>query len=169
LAWYRMSSFLLTFRRLSKLFPGLILYIAFGDCLTNGKKNFAVFLGALAYPSNPALGAAVGFFAMFFPGLIVKNALLPIWTKMRTKPRLNSALKGVACGAVGLVYTAVYRLWNIGLINKDSQQGSSINQEPWFVLVSAVSFISCKWWGIQPPVAIVAGGLLGMIWYGIVH
>jgi chromate transport protein ChrA len=128
-----------------------------------------VFLGTLSIPSNPALGAAIGFLAIFFPGGIVKSALLPIWTKMRTKPRLNSALKGVACGAVGLVYTAVYRLWRIGLINRDSQQGSSIDNEPWFVLVAASSFISCKWFGTQPPVAIVAGALLGMIWFGVVN
>lgn len=128
-----------------------------------------MFLGALANPSNPVLGAVIGFLALFFPGIIIKNALLPIWTKMRTKPRLNSALNGVACGAVGLIYTAVYRLWNIGLINRNSQQGSSINQEPWFVLVSAVSFISCKWYRTQPPVAIVAGALLGMVWYGVVY
>lgn len=87
---------------------------------------------------------------------------------MRTKPRLNSALKGIACGAVGLVYTAVYRLWRIGLLNQQAQQGSSLENEPWFVLVCAASFISCKWYGIQPPVAIIAGGLLGMIWFGVV-
>jgi chromate transport protein ChrA len=87
---------------------------------------------------------------------------------MRTKPRLNSLLKGIACGAIGLVYTAVYRLWRIGLINRDSQQGSSIDNEPWFVLVSAVSFIACRWFKTQPPVAIVLGALLGMIWFGVV-
>jgi chromate transport protein ChrA len=133
------------------------------------KKNFAVFLGALSNPSNPTLGAIVGLVAIFFPGMVVQNALLPIWRKIRSKPRLNSALKGVACGAIGLVFTAVYRLWQIGLINQKSQQGSPLGNEPWFVLVSATSFISCKWYGAQPPVAIIAGGLLGMIWFGVVR
>jgi len=87
---------------------------------------------------------------------------------MRTKPLLNSALKGVECGAVGLVFTAVYRLFSIGLINNESQQGSSIGNEPWFVLVTGVSFISCRWFGAIPPLAIISGGLLGMIWYGVV-
>jgi chromate transport protein ChrA len=131
-------------------------------------QNFAVFLGALAYPSNPVLGAALGYLGIFFPGLILQNSLLPIWTRMRKQPRLNSLLKGIACGAIGLVFTAVYRLWRIGLINRDSQQGSSIDNEPWFVLVSVTSFTACKWFKAQPPVAIVAGGILGMIWYGVV-
>ena len=47
---------------------------------------------------------------------------------MRTKPRLNSALKGVACGAIGLVYSAVYRLWGIGLLNQEAQQGSPLGK-----------------------------------------
>ena len=110
----------------------------------------------------------MGLVGIFFPGLVLQNAFLPFWRKIRTKPRLNSALKGVACGAIGLVYTAVYRLWQIGLINRDSQQGSPLGNEPWFVLVSATSFISCQWYGVQPPVAIIAGGLLGMIWFGVV-
>jgi len=131
--------------------------------------NFAVFLGALAVPSDPALGALLGYLGIFFPGLIIENSVLPVWRKMRTRPRLNSALKGVACGAIGLVYTAVYRLWRIGLINADSQQGSPLENEPWFVLVCASSFIACKWYGAQPPLAIVAGGLLGMIWFGVVN
>jgi len=131
-------------------------------------QNFAVFLGTLAIPSNPGLGAFLGYLGIFFPGLIIQNALLPIWRKMRTKPRLNSALKGVACGAIGLVYTAVYRLWQIGFINAESQQGSPITSEPWFVLVCATSFASCRWWGARPPVAIIAGGLLGMLWFGVV-
>jgi len=87
---------------------------------------------------------------------------------MRTRPRLNSALKGIACGAVGLVYTAVYRLFRIGYLNQNAQHGSSLADEPWFVLVCAASFIACRWYKVQPPVAIISGGLLGMIWFGVI-
>lgn len=128
-----------------------------------------MFLGALANPSNPVLGAFLGLVAIFYPGLIVRNAFLPVWTKMRRQPLLNSILKGIACGAIGLVYTAVYRLWRIGLVNRDAQSGSSLDNDPWFVLVSAVSFISCKWFKAPPPLAIAIGALLGMIWFGVVR
>jgi chromate transport protein ChrA len=123
----------------------------------------------LSTPSNPALGAFLGYLAIFFPGIIIKVSLLPIWRKMRTMPLLNAALKGVECGAVGLVYTAVYRLWRIGLINKESQQGSSIDNEPWFVVISAIAFISCRWYKGSPPLVIVLGGLLGMAYYGVIR
>ena len=87
---------------------------------------------------------------------------------MRTKPILNCFLKGIACGAIGLVYTAVYRLWLIGYLNRQAQSGSPLENEAWFVLVCAASFVACKWYGVPPPVAIVSGGLLGMIWFGVV-
>jgi chromate transport protein ChrA len=127
-----------------------------------------VYLGALASPSSPILGSVLGYIGIFLPGQIIQNALLPFWTKMRTRPRLNSFLKGIACGAVGLVYTAVYRLWKIGLLTPQAQQGSSLENEAWFVLICAAAFVACKWYGIHPAVAIILGGLLGMIWYGVV-
>jgi len=114
------------------------------------------------------LGAVLGLVGIFLPGQVIQNALLPFWRKIRSNHRLNSALKGIACGAIGLVFTAVYRLWQIGLLDRDAQQGSPLGNEPWFVLVSAAAFISCKWYGVPPPVAIIAGGLLGMIWFGVV-
>lgn len=128
-----------------------------------------MYLGTLASPSNPALGATLGFVGIFLPGQIIQNALLPLWTKMRTQPRLNSFLRGIACGAVGLVYAAVYRLWKIGLLTPQSQQGSSLENEPWFVSICAASFVAGKWYGLPPPAAIVLGGLLGMVWYGVVR
>jgi chromate transport protein ChrA len=106
---------------------------------------------------------------MYIPGILVKIAILSAWEKMRDNPRVTSGLKGVECGAVGLVFAAVYRLWKIGLINQDNQNGSALDNDPWFVLISGVSFISCRWFGVKPPVAIIAGGFLGMIWYGVVH
>lgn len=139
----------------------------FSNCSLMG-QNFGVFLGAITSPTNPVLGGFIGYVAIFVPGILIKFAVLPLWKKMRSNPRLRSGLKGIECGAVGLVYTAVYRLWRIGLINNQTQQGSSIDNEPWFVVVCALSFISCKWFRAAPPIAIIIGGLLGMVWCVVV-
>lgn len=130
--------------------------------------NFAVFLGTLASPTAHIGGALLGYIGMFLPGLLIKTGVLALWKMMRTKRLLNSALKGIECSAVGLVFTAVYRLWKIGLITARVQSGSALDNETWFVLITALSFICSKWFGVKPPVAIVAGGILGMIWYGTV-
>lgn len=117
---------------------------------------------------HPLLGAFLGFVGIYVPGILIKTSILALWKKMRNNSLLNSGLKGVECGAVGLVFTAVYRLWNIGLINQEAQSGSPINSNPWFVLISIASFTASKWFGMVPPGAIVSGGFLGMIWYGVV-
>ena len=127
-----------------------------------------VFLGAVANGFNPLVGAALGFLAIYIPGILIKTAILGVWEKMRTKPLSTSALKGIECGAVGLVFAAVYRLWKIGFINQQLQQGGPIDTDPWFVLILVASFTSSKWFGVKPPLAILAGGLLGMIWYAVI-
>lgn len=42
-----------------------------------------VYLGALAVPHNPALGAILGYLGIYMPGLILKFALLPFYAKLR--------------------------------------------------------------------------------------
>jgi chromate transport protein ChrA len=127
-----------------------------------------VFLGTVAVGFNPVAGAVLGYLGIYIPGILIKFAILGVWEKMRNKPLLTSALKGVECGAVGLVFTAVYRLWKIGFINQQLQQGGPIDTDPWFVLITIASFTSCKWFRVKPPIAIVSGGLLGMIWYAVI-
>jgi len=126
-----------------------------------------VFLGAVSSGIHPLAGAVLGYLGIDIPGILIKTVMLAFWKKMRMNGILVSALKGVECGAVGLVFTAVYRLWMIGLINQESQHGSPIDNDPWFVLISVASFATSKWFGVNPPVAIVAGGLLGIIWFGV--
>src|SRR5947207_5091507 len=106
---------------------------------------------------------------MYVPGILIKTAILAVWKIMRTKPWITSVLKGIECGAVGLVFTAVYRLWRLGFISQESQHGSPIDTDAWFVLISVASFSSSRWFGVKPPVAIVTGGMLGMIWFGVVN
>jgi chromate transport protein ChrA len=79
-----------------------------------------------------------------------------------------SFLKGVECGAVGLVFTAVYRIARLGHVSDEFPGGSPIDNEAWFVLIAVAAFVANKWFSIRPPVAIISGGMLGMIWYGTV-
>ena len=133
--------------------------------------NFAVYLGSLSALSagapSPA-GAILGFLGIFAPGLIVQTAFVGVWEKVRKKQFTKSALRGVHAGAVGLVFTAVYRLWEIGWLQQGRQEGSPLGGDPWWVVVTATSFVGGRWFGLSPPVAILLGGVMGMIWYGVV-
>ncbi|KAL8804212.1 MAG: hypothetical protein Q9223_005852 [Gallowayella weberi] len=134
--------------------------------------NFAVYLGSLAAASSPdlpsAAGAVIGYIAIFAPGLILQTGFMGLWKTLRGHRSVTSCLRGVNALAVGLVFTAVYRLWEIGYIDEGYQGGSSLGRDPWWVVITATSFVGGMWFKVPAAAAIVLGGVMGMIWYGVV-
>ncbi|KAH8661178.1 chromate transporter-domain-containing protein [Ilyonectria robusta] len=133
--------------------------------------NFAVYLGALTAINggyNSATGAALGFVGIYAPGLITVHGTIGIWSAIRGLRWVKSLLRGVNAAAVGLIYTAVYRLWQIGYIDEGFQQRTSLGLEPWWVVVTATSYVGGYWLGVSPPVAIVMSAVFGLIWYAVV-
>ncbi|RSL66368.1 hypothetical protein CEP53_003361 [Fusarium sp. AF-6] len=133
--------------------------------------NFAVYLGSLTAINggfNSASGAILGFLGIFVPGLITVHGTMGVWGAIRGWRWVKSSLRGVNAAAVGLIYTAVYRLWQIGYIDQGFQQGTSLAVEPWWVVVTATSYVGGYWFRVSPPVAIVTGAIMGLIWYGVV-
>lgn len=133
--------------------------------------NFAVYLGSLTAINggyNPVAGAVLGFVGIFVPGLVIVHGLMGVWSAIRGSRWVKAALRGVNAAAVGLIYTAVYRLWQIGYIDEGYREGTSLAVEPWWVVTTATSFVGGMWFGVSPPVAIMLGGVMGMIWYGVV-
>jgi chromate transport protein ChrA len=133
--------------------------------------NFAVYLGALAVSGTnnaPLVGASVAFLGIFIPGLVVRSGFMGLWGSLRKNRALLSALRGVNAAAVGLVFTAVYRLWQIGYLDRNNQDGQPLGGSPWWVVVTATSFVGGTSFGLSPPSAVVLGGVMGIVWYGIV-
>ncbi|RMZ92558.1 hypothetical protein DV736_g222, partial [Chaetothyriales sp. CBS 134916] len=113
--------------------------------------NFAVYLGALAVlgtPYSTVLGAFISYMGIFVP--------------------VTSLLRGINATAVGLVFTAVYRLSQIGYLTQESSSGQSLARDPWWVVITVLSYAGNAWFKVPAPVAIVAGGILGLCWYGAV-
>ncbi|KAI4124204.1 MAG: hypothetical protein LQ341_007096 [Variospora aurantia] len=88
-----------------------------------------------------------------------------IWGSLPKSRALLSVLRGVNAAAVGLVFTAVYRLWQIGFLDQENQDGQPLGGSPWWVVVTATSFVGGAWFGLNPPSAVVLGGVMGMIWH----
>ncbi|KAL2846411.1 chromate transporter-domain-containing protein [Aspergillus pseudoustus] len=133
--------------------------------------NFAIFLGALALrtTSQPTiLGAFLGALGIFTPGLALAVAIQSFWRVLRRKAYIINFLRGVNAAAVGLVFTAVYRLWEIGYLTPADSQGASLAREPWWVVVAAVTYAEAAWFKVPPALAIVGGAVLGLCWFGIV-
>ena len=134
--------------------------------------NFAVYLATLAVgnPSrlNPAAGAVIGYIAIFTPGLALHTGTMGGWSVLRRYRWATSGIRGVNATAVGLVYTAVYRLWQIGYVGAEFKSGSPLGGDPWWVVVTATSFVGGRWFGAPAPVVILLGGVMGLVWYGVV-
>ncbi|KAL4816106.1 chromate transporter-domain-containing protein [Aspergillus spinulosporus] len=133
--------------------------------------NFAVFLGALAlrttsYPT--VFGAFLGGLGIFFPGIALAIAAQSFWRALRKQKYVTDFLRGVNATAVGLVFTAVYRLWEIGYLNPGDRDGQSLAKEPWWVVVAAVTYAESAWFNVPPAAAILLGAALGLCWYGVV-
>lgn len=133
--------------------------------------NFAVFLGALVLQKSrfPTIfGAFLGGVGIFLPGITLAVAVQSFWRVMRQRKWVIDFLRGVNATAVGLVFTAVYRLWEIGYLTPRASSGQSLAKNPWWVVVAAVTYAESAWFGVPPAAAIVMGALLGLIWYGAV-
>jgi chromate transport protein ChrA len=133
--------------------------------------NFAVYLGGLTAVFggyNAAIGAVLGYLGIFAPGIITIHGTMGIWSAIRAKRWVKSGLRGVNAAAVGLIYTAVYRLWQVGYIDEGFEAGKSLGDDPWWVVVSVTSYVGGMWFNLSPPVAIVLGAVMGLVRYGIV-
>lgn len=101
---------------------------------------------------------------MFMPGMILATGVSAIWIYLRQYNFVMSILRGVNAAAVGLIWTAVYRLWQVGYLQGGQHSGESLGNDPWWIVVAAIAFSSSKWFGFAPPLSIGIGGLLGLLW-----
>lgn len=133
--------------------------------------NFAVYLGALtlAGTDKPTfIGALIGFLGIFFPGLTLALGFQSLWRAIRRNRKVVSVLRGLNATAVGLVFTAVYRLWEIGYLTAEETDGQSLGKEPWWLVVAATTYTFVEWFKVPPAAAILGGGVLGLVWFGVV-
>ena len=133
--------------------------------------NFAVYLGSLTalYGGySGVFGALVAYLGIFFPGFATVYSEIGLWNAIKEKKWVKSALRGTNAAAVGLIYTALYRLWQIGWIDDGFEAGISLATDPWWVVVTASSYVGGYWFGLNAPLAIILGAVLGLIRYGVV-
>ena len=131
-----------------------------------------VYLGSLAAISSPnlpsAAGAVLAYIAIFSPGLLIHTGTVGLWKALRRYKWISSGLRGIHATAIGLIYTAVYRLWQLGYIDQTNQNGTSLDVDPGWIVITATSFIGGMYFDLAAPVAIILGGVMGMIWFAVV-
>ncbi|KAG8946146.1 hypothetical protein FRC04_012001 [Tulasnella sp. 424] len=133
--------------------------------------NFAAYLAALTAKGAgiPSIvGAILGWVGIFLPGLALVTSATSLFPLIRKYKFVASILRGVNAGAIGLVWTAVYRLWEIGYLTPTATSGTSLGLDPWWVVVALVAFSGNRWFKVPAPVSILIGGMMGIVWWGVV-
>ncbi|KAK2601355.1 hypothetical protein N8I77_010810 [Diaporthe amygdali] len=133
--------------------------------------NFSVYLGSLAATNtclSTFLEALIAFVAIFAPGIIIVSGVMGFWKELRSRRWLVSLLRNINAAAVGLVYTAIYRLCQIGLLDETRRHGSPLGGDPWWVAVTAASFVGGRWLGLSAAFAILLSGAMGLVWYATI-
>ena len=149
-----------------------LLGLAITQAFPGPNFNFAVYLGALAVSGSPvpaAAGALIGYVAIFTPGLWLHTGFMGLWSTVRKVQAVRACLRGTHAAAVGLVFTAVYRLFEIGYLDSDVQNGGSLSRDPWWVVIVATSFVGGLHFKLTPPLAILLGAAMGLVRYGVVR
>lgn len=112
--------------------------------------TFAAYLGAVMAPEpNGWTGALVCLLAIFLPSFLLVIGALPFWEVVRSRPHVQSALRGINAAVVGLLVAALYDpVWQAGITSAAD-----------FALGSA-AFLLLTMWKV-PPWLVVALSALG--------
>ena len=121
----------------------------------------------------PVLGAFLGYLGIFAPGIILKLALLPIYSLWREKAMARSIVRGLNAAASGLVFTAVWQLFLVGFIyvsgsgSTATELSGPLTADPFWVVVCSGAYIASRWLNVPPWASIGLGGAAGLAWYGV--
>jgi chromate transporter len=115
--------------------------------------TFAAYLGAVMHePPNGWIGAAWALVAVFLPSFLLIVGGLPFWERLRGRPSVQAALRGINAAVVGLLLAALYDpVW------KSAIQG------PADLGLALVAFGLLMFWKLPPWLVVVitaAGGVI---------
>lgn len=110
--------------------------------------NFSSYIGAVF---KGVSGAMIAYVGLFGPGVILIFGMVPFWARLRKIAWFKAALNGVNAAAIGLVGAACVILWE-----------SVINTTADAIVFVFAGSLAC-FFGVQAPIAIIAGGVLGAI------
>ena len=113
---------------------------------------FAAYLGAVVKPSpHGIVGAALGLFGIFLPGILILLGTLPFWDAFRKRDNAQAAMRGVNAAVVGLLGAALYNpVWT-----------SSV-KAPGDFAIALFGFVLLTVWRAPPLLVVIISSLGGI-------
>jgi chromate transporter len=114
--------------------------------------TFSAYLGTVVSATPHGLiGALLGLFSIFLPGVLILTGTLPFWEALRRRTLAQAAMRGINAAVVGLLAAALYNpVWT-----------SSVRAPSDFA-VALVAFILLTVWRAAPLIVVLFSALAGM-------
>ncbi|MBF7074137.1 chromate efflux transporter [Glaciecola sp. MH2013] len=132
--------------------------------------TFSAYLGALSnlpaeHAQHPSFlfgvelkNALLALLGIFLPSFFMVYAALPFWKILRTNTRIKSALIGINACVVGILLAALYDpiiTTALGSLDGSSKQ----------IIAILFAYLALAVWKLPPWLVVIAGALLGLIYY----
>jgi chromate transporter len=116
--------------------------------------SFGGYLGALVPPyEHRWVHAGVALVGLFLPGLLLMAAVVPFWSALRRRPRLQAALRGVNASVVGILAAAL-----VHPLIPSTVHG-------WVdAVVALAAFVVLSLRRVQPWMVVVGVGAVFLLW-----
>jgi chromate transporter len=112
--------------------------------------TFSAYLGTVMGPApNGWLGGLICLVAIFLPSFLMLLAALPYWDRLRRRPVVQSALRGVNAAVVGILLAALYRPVWLGAIFA-----------PRDFAIAVAAFLALAAWAVPPWLVVIAGAVV---------
>ena len=109
--------------------------------------TFSAYLGTVMGPQpNGWVGGLICLAAIFLPSFLLLIGVLPFWDKVRGRPAVQSALRGVNAAVVGLLLAALY-----------SPVWTSAIHAPADFAIGIVAFLLLALWAVPPWLVVIFG------------
>ncbi|TPX60652.1 hypothetical protein CcCBS67573_g08983 [Chytriomyces confervae] len=125
--------------------------------------NFAAYCGALAFRGtgwSSLAGATLAWVAIHLPGLVLKAGVLPFWRNYRDLQLVKPIFKGLNSVAVGLMFSAVYLLWQKA-ISIPGGGAENLGLHPGWVAMMVAAFSALEVWRVPSSLVVLAGAVVG--------
>jgi chromate transporter len=111
--------------------------------------TFSAYLGTVMGPvPNGWLGGLICLVAIFLPSFLLLLATLPYWDRLRRRPVVQSALRGVNAAVVGILLAALYRpVWLSAIF------------APRDFAIAIAAFLALAAWAVPPWLVVITGAV----------
>lgn len=132
--------------------------------------SFAIFLGGLAAINQSSFftaGSFVAFMKILTPGIVLVLATIGAWEGLLSRCWVKSGVRGLIVGDRGACLHRRVLCLVGGLHRYRFLSARSLENDPWWEVVAARTYLGGRYFGLVSPIVMVLGSVLGVTRHGV--